>query len=244
MARSAPDGYTLFVAATPQMAVTPAIQMVSYDPIKDFAPISNVGSNPFVLTVNAKLPIKNLADFVAYVRARPGKVTFGSGGVGTLNHLSMTLFAKRAGIELIHVPYKGGGPAMTDLVGGQINAMFANLSDALGQAGAGTVRLLAVSSDKRVVQAPEVPTVSESGYANFRTITSNGLVAPAGTPKEIIARIAAEVARAAKDPAFIKLLANIGVAAIGDTPEEYDATLREDVAQWAEAVNLAGMKRR
>lgn len=244
VARSAPDGYTLFVAATPQMAVTPAIQKVSYDPIKDFAPISNIGSNPFVLTVNAKLPIKTLADFVAYVKARPGKVTFGSGGVGTLNHLSMTLFAKRAGIELIHVPYKGGGPAMTDLIGGQINAMFANLSDALGQAGAGSVRLLAMSSDKRVAQAPDVPTVSEAGYPNFRTITSNGLVAPAGTPKEIIARVAAEVARAAKDPAFIKLLGNIGVTAIGDTPEEYGATLKEDVAQWAEAVKLAGVRRR
>jgi tripartite-type tricarboxylate transporter receptor subunit TctC len=122
--------------------------------------------------------------------------------------------------------------------------MFANLSDALGQAGSGTVRLLAMSSDKRVSQAPEVPTVSESGYANFRTITSNGLVAPAGTPKEIIARVAAEVARAAKDPAFVKLLNNIGVTAIGDMPEEYAATLKEDVAQWAEAVNLAGVKRR
>jgi tripartite-type tricarboxylate transporter receptor subunit TctC len=243
-ARSAPDGYTLFVAATPQMAVTPAIRKVSYDPLKDFAPISNIGSNPFVLTVNAKLPIKTLADFVAYVKARPGKATFGSGGVGTLNHLSMTVFAKRAGLDLIHVPYKGGAPAMVDLVGGQINAMFANLSDALGQADGGKVRMLAVSSVQRVSQAPNVPTVSESGYQGFKTITSNGLVAPAGTPKDIINRISAEVQRAGKDPKFILQLAHIGVTAIGDTPEEYAATLKEDVALWAGAVKLAGLKRR
>jgi tripartite-type tricarboxylate transporter receptor subunit TctC len=150
VARAAPDGYTLFSAATPQIAITPALQKVPYDPIKDFAPISNVGSNPFVLSVNAKLPIKSVAEFIAYVRARPGgQVTFGSGGVGTLNHLSMTMFAKLAGIDITHVPYKGGGPAMADLVAGHIQAMFANLSDALGQAGAGTIRLLAVSSEKR-----------------------------------------------------------------------------------------------
>ena len=119
-ARAAPDGYTLFMGVTSPMAVTPAMQKVRYDPIKDFVAISNVGVNPLVLTVNAKLPVKSVADFVAYTRARPGKVTFGSGGVGTINHLSMTLFAKRAGINLIHVPYKGGGPAMIDLIGGQI----------------------------------------------------------------------------------------------------------------------------
>jgi tripartite-type tricarboxylate transporter receptor subunit TctC len=241
--RSAPDGYTLFVAATPQMAVTPVLRKVSYDPLKDFAPISDIGSNPFVLTVNARLPIKNVADFVAYARARPGRVTFGSGGAGTLNHLSMMLFSKRAGINLVNVPYKGGAPAMIDLVGGQINAMFATLADALGQAPGGKVRLLAVSSVKRVPQAPDVPTVSESGYPGFKTISSNGLVAPAKTPKDIINRISAEVQRAAKDPKFVKQLAHIGVTAIGDTPEEYAATLKEDVALWAEAVKLAGLKR-
>src|SRR5262245_27450789 len=200
-ARAAPDGYTLFAAATPQMAITPHMQKVAYDPLKDFAPITNVGSNPFVLSVNAKLPIKSVADFVDYVRKRPGQVTFGSGGVGTLNHLSMMLFAKLAGIDITHVPYKGGGPAMADLIAGHINAMFANLSDALGQAGAGTIRLLAVSSEKRAKQIPDVPTVIESGFPTFKTTTWNGLVAPLGTPKDIIARIAAEVARASHDPA-------------------------------------------
>lgn len=240
-ARSAPDGYTLFVAATPQMAITPAMQKVAYDPIKDFVPVSNVGSNPFVLSVNAKLPIRTVADFIDYVRARPGQVTFGSGGVGTLNHLSMMLFARLAGIDVTHVPYKGGGPAMADLIAGHIQAMFANLSDALGQAGAGTIRLLAVSSQQRARQLPEVPTVAELGHPTFKTTTWNGLVAPVGTPREIVTRVADEVARAAKDPQFVKRLAQIGVDAIGDTPDEFGATIAADVQFWAEAVKAAGL---
>jgi len=244
VARSAPDGYTLFSAATPQIAITPALQKVPYDPIKDFAPISNVGSNPFVLSVNAKLPIKSVADFIAYVRARPGgQVTFGSGGVGTLNHLSMTMFAKLAGIDITHVPYKGGGPAMADLVAGHIQAMFANLSDALGQAGAGTIRLLAVSSEKRARQLPDVPTVIEQGFPTFKTTTWNGLMGPAGMPKDIVARVAAEVARASKEPKYIERMTQIGVDAIGDTPEEFAATIAADVVFWGEAVKAAGLGR-
>ena len=243
-AHAAPDGYTLFVAATPQMAITPHMQKVNYDPIKDFVPISNVGSNPFVLTVSAKLPIRNTAEFIAYVKARPGQVTFGSGGVGTLNHLSMMLYAKLAGIDITHVPYKGGAQAMTDMVAGHINAMFANLSDALGQAGAGTVRLLAVSSDKRARQIPDVPTVIETGFPTFKTTTSNGLVAPTGTPRDIIAKISAAVASASKDPKYVERLAAIGVDAIGDSPEEYGATLVSDVAFWGEAVKAAGLETR
>jgi tripartite-type tricarboxylate transporter receptor subunit TctC len=243
VARATPDGYTLFAAATPQIAITPWLQKVPYDPIKDFMAISNVGSNPFVLSVNAKLPIKSVPEFIAYVRERPGKVTFGSGGVGTLNHLSMTLFAKLAGIDITHVPYKGGGPAMADLIAGHIHAMFANLSDALGQAGAGTIRLLAVSSEKRAKQIPDIPTVIESGFPTFKTTTWNGLMAPVGTPREIIMTIADEVARASKDPKYVERLTNIGVDAIGDRPEEFAATVAADVAFWGDAVKAAGLGR-
>jgi tripartite-type tricarboxylate transporter receptor subunit TctC len=243
-AHAAPDGYTLFVAATPQIAITPHMQRVNYDPLKDFVPIGNIGSNPFVLTVNAKLPIQNVKDFIAYVKERPGKVTFGSGGVGTLNYLSMMLFAKLAGIDVTHVPYKGGALAMTDMIAGHINAMFANLSDALGQTGAGTVRLLAVSSEQRVKQIPDVPTVIESGFPTFKTAATNGLVAPTGTPRDVIAKVSAALAKAAREPAFIERLNRIGVNAIGDTPEEYGATLKSEVAFWGEAVKAAGLERR
>ena len=234
VARAAPDGYTLFSAATPQIAITPALQKVPYDPIKDFAPISNVGSNPFVLLGQCEAAdqercrVHRLCPGAA---GRPGHVR--SGGVGTLNHLSMTMFAKLAGIDITHVPYKGGGPAMADLVAGHIQAMFANLSDALGQAGAGTIRLLAVSSEKRARQLPDVPTVIEQGFPTFKTTTWNGLMGPAGMPMEIVARIAAEVARASKEPKYIERMTKIGVDAIGDTPEEFAATIASDVVFWA-----------
>jgi tripartite-type tricarboxylate transporter receptor subunit TctC len=240
-ARSAPDGYTLFMGVSSPMAVTPAMQKVRYDPVKDFVAISNVGTNPLVLSVNGNLPIKSLSEFVSYANARAGKVTFGSGGVGSINHLSMSLFGKRAGLDLVHVPYKGGGPAMIDLIGGQIDAMFANLSDVIGQP-SDKVRMLAVSTLKPVSQVPGIPSVNDSGYPGFKTDTWNGLVAPVGTPKEIVNRIAAEVARAAKDPVIIEQLSRIGVTAVGDTPEEFAATIREDVVQWAEAVKIAGVQ--
>lgn len=241
-ARAAPDGYTLFMAVSSPMAVTPAMMRVRYDPIRDFVAISNVGSNSLVLTVNSELPVRSIAEFIAYVGARPGKITFGSGGVGTINHLSMTLFAKRAGLDMIHVPYRGGGPAMIDLISGQIDSMFANASDVLKQADTGTVRTLAISSRKRAAEAPSIPTVSESGFEGFNTEVWNGLVAPAGTPAEIVKRIAAEVARAAKDPEFVEQLSNIGVTAVGDTPEEFASTIKQDVALWAEAVKIAGLQ--
>jgi tripartite-type tricarboxylate transporter receptor subunit TctC len=155
----------------------------------------------------------------------------------------MTLFAKLVGIDVTHVPYKGGSVAMTDLIAGHINAMFANLSDALGQAGAGTVRLLAASSPQRAKQIPDVPTVAELGFPTFKTAAWNGFAAPTGTPREIIDRLAAETARAAKEPDFIKRLAQIGVDAIGDTPEQFAATIAADFAFWGEAVKAAGLGR-
>jgi len=241
-ARAAPDGYTLFMAVSSPMAVTPALRKVRYDPVRDFDAISNVGSSPLVLTVNSKLPVEDLGGFVAYVRARPGKVTFGSGGVGTISHLAMTLFAKRADLNLIHVPYKGGGPVMIDLIGGQIESTFANLSEALKQADSGNVRMLGVSTAERTSEVPSVPSVSESGYAGFNVDSWNGLVAPAGTPKDIISRISIEIARAAKDPKFVARLSQGGVTAIGDTPEEFAATIRNDVSLWADVVKSAGLQ--
>ena len=224
------------------MAVTPALRPVRYDPVKDFAAISNVASSPLVLTVNAKLPVTTLAEFVEYARTRPGKVTFGSGGVGTISHLAMALFVKRAGLELIHVPYKGGGPVMLDLIAGQINSTFANLSEALKQADTGNARILAVSTTVRSPQAYGVPTVSESGYEGFNVDSWNGLVAPAGTPNEVINHITVEIAKAAKDPTFIEQLSRGGFTAIGDSPEQFAATIKRDVTLWADVVNTAGLR--
>jgi tripartite-type tricarboxylate transporter receptor subunit TctC len=240
-AKSPPDGYTLFVAALPVFAVVPAMNKVHFDPQKDFAPISNIATNPFVLVVNKDLPIKTLKDFVEYVGQHNDQLSYGSAGVGSLNHLSMALFLKQAGLAMIHVPYKGNAPALSDIVAGHIPAMFSNLSDALPQARGGTIRMLAVSGEARSALAPEVPTVAESGYPKFKVLTWNGLMAPAGTPPEIIDKIAKEIVRAVKDPTFRTQLIQFGVDPLGDSPAEYKAMLAKDIAIWAEAVSVAGL---
>jgi tripartite-type tricarboxylate transporter receptor subunit TctC len=192
--------------------------------------------------VNKDIPAQTLSEFVDYVRANNGRLSYGSAGVGSLNHLSMALFLKRAGVEMIHVSYKGNAPALTDVMAGHIAAMFSNLSDALAQASGGTVRILAVSSEARSPLVPNVPTVSESGYPNFNVLTWNGLMAPAGTPPDIIDKIAHEVALAVKDPKFATQLADYGVDPLGNTPAEYKAMLANDIPTWAQAVDAAGIK--
>jgi len=241
-ARARPDGYTLFIAALPVMAIVPAMTKVRYNPQKDFAPISIIATNPFVLVVNKDISVKTLQEFVDYVRARQGQLSYSSGGTGSLNHLSMALFLKQADLEMIHVAYRGNAPALADVVAGHIPAMFSNLSDALPQANSGNVRMLAVSGEKRSALAPQVRTVAESGYPKFNALTWNGLMAPAGTPPEIIARIATEIANAVKYQKFASKLAAYGVDPLGNTPDEYKAMLANDITIWTEAVNIAGMK--
>ncbi len=240
-AKAAPDGYTLFVAALPVMAIVPAMQKVRYDPRKDFAPISNIATNPFVLVVNKDFAAKTLGDFIAQIRAHPNELSYGSAGTGSLNHLSMALFLHAAGLQMIHVGYKGNAPALADVVAGHVPAMFSNLSDALPQISGGTVRALAVSGAARAPQLPDVPTVAESGYPQFKTLTWNGLLAPAGTPQEIVDRVASELARAVKDAKFAEQLARYGVDPLGSTPDEFKRTIAADVSFWAEAVRAAGI---
>ncbi len=242
VAQASPDGYTLFMAATPQIAIVPAITKTRYDPVRDFAPISVIGTNPFVLAVNQSFPAKTLAEFVAYVGANPEKLSYASGGVGSLNHLSMALFLKVADLKMIHVIYKGNGPALSDVIAGHVPVMFTNLSDGLPQAKAGNIRFLAVSNDKRMPQVADLPTVSESGYPTFKTLTWNGLMAPAGTPKEITDLLAAEVARAVKDPKFVRRLVDYGVDPLGNSSQEFAAMIASDIAFWAEAVKAADVK--
>jgi len=243
VARAEPDGYTLFSAATPQLAVVPHVQKITYDPIKDFAPISIVGTNAFALGCNSdKTPAKTLAEFVDYVRARPGQLNYGSPGVGSIGHLTMALFLARAGLKMEAVIYKGGGPAMTDVVAGHVNCYFGNYNEILPHAGSGRVRVLATSGEKRARQLPDVPTVAEQGYPGFRTETWNGYVAPAGTPHEIVERIAREIAAGCKDANFVARLDKIGVDAICSTPEQFAQAIRDDLKLWKDAAAAAGMK--
>lgn len=242
VAKAQPDGYTLFVAALPVVAIVPVLNKVNFDPQKDLAPISNVATNPFVLVVNKDLPIKTLKDFVDYVGQRKDQLSYSSGGVGSLNHLSMALFLKQAGLTMTHVPYKGNAPALADVVAGHVPTMFSNLSDALPQVQGGTIRMLAVSGETRSPLAPQIPTVAESGYPNYKVLTWNGLMAPAGTPPEIIEKLAREIAIAVKDPKFKVKLVQYGVDPLGSTPSEFKAMVARDIAIWTEAINVAGLK--
>ncbi|MBC7779404.1 MAG: tripartite tricarboxylate transporter substrate binding protein [Proteobacteria bacterium] len=242
VARALPDGYTLFMATPAQFAILPAMTKISYDPVRDFAPISIIGTNPFALGVSNTLPVKSLKEFVEYVKARPGEVPYASAGNGAVSHLSMALFLARAGLKMNHIPYKGGSVAVAEVLGGQVPAYFGNLTEIVPQARAGKLRALAVSGDKRSSQMPDVPTVAEQGFPGFQTITWNGLTAPAKTPAAVINKIAGEIALATRDPAFIKRLDSIGVDPLGNSPAEFAKVIDASIKLWAEAVKVSGAK--
>ena len=242
VARSAPDGYTLFMAASPQLAIVPHVQKIPYDPVKDFAPVSIVGASMFALGVNEKLPARSLAEFVGYVKSRPGELNFASPGSGTVGHLTMSLFIARAGLKMEAVLYKGGGLAMVDVLSGQVPVYFGNLNELLPHFGSGRIRVLAVSGGRRAPQMPDVPTVAEQGYPGFRTDTWNGVVAPAATPADVIERVQREISAGCKDPGFVARLAKIGVDPVCSTPAEFAQAIRQDLELWKDAVRAAGLK--
>jgi tripartite-type tricarboxylate transporter receptor subunit TctC len=240
--RAAADGHTFFWAGTGTVSIFPALGKPKYDTLKDLAPVSLIGTSPQVLIVTGKLPIKTLQEFVAYVKERPKQLAYaGGGGPGSVSNLLMALFLKRAGLEMNAVSYRGTAPALTDIIGGHVPAMFIPLPEALPQASTGAVRMLALSDDRRAPQAKEVPTVAESGFPGFRGVSWNGMMAPAGTPRPIIDRVAGEFIKATKDPQFIAQLDKYGASPLGLTPEEFAKFLQEDTALWAEAVKIAGV---
>ena len=242
VAQSPPDGYTLLMAAMPVLAILPSITKTKFDPARDFIPVSNVGSNPFVMAISSSVPAKNVREFVAYAKKNDGKLNFASGGSGSVSHLSPVLFLKRAGINMTHISYKGGGPAVADLLGGQVQMYFGNLSELAPHAEGGKIRIIAVSSLERAKQIPDVPTLAESGYPGFKTLTWNGIVAPAGTPPAIVNRVASAVQSAVSKPEMRARLWQLGVDAIGDTPAQFADTLRADSATWAEAAKASNLK--
>lgn len=242
VARSPADGYTLLWAVAPPMTIAPAMARLNHDPIKDFAPISAVATNGFVLVVHKDLPPRTLAEFIAYVKARKDKMAYAEASVGSITHLAMVLFARRAGLDMTNVSYRGNAPAMNDVIAGHLKTMFSNVSDALPHAAAGSIRLLAVSAARREPQIPDVPTVAESGFAGFDVVTWNGLAAPAGTPREIVDRIAGEIAHAAKDPQIAGRLKAAGAEPLGNTPAEFAAMIKADTATWADTVAVTGLK--
>lgn len=240
--KSPPDGYTLMMASQTVLAVAPRLyRKATIDPVKDFAPVAYCGASPLVLIVNPSFPARTTAEVIAMAKADPGKIIFGTGGVGTTPHIASEMFQYAAGIKMTHVPYHGEAGAITDLVAGQIPAMFANLSAIMGQMKAGTLRAIAVTSPQRSPLAPDVPTVAET-LPGFAAETWFGLVAPAGTPHDIIAKLNAAAVQALAGDDTKKRYADLGMTnsgAGGTTPEQLDAYMKSEIAKWAKVIEDA-----
>jgi tripartite-type tricarboxylate transporter receptor subunit TctC len=242
VARSPADGYTLLFALTPQIAIAPAMMKVPYDPVRDFTPIGTIATSKFALIVNPKLPVQTLAEFLNYVRAQPQGFAYAEGGVGSISHLSMVLLLDRAGLTGTNVSYKSSELAILDVLAGQLPAAFVLLGDALSHSGSGGVRLIAVSGTLRSDQAPNVPTVAESGFPGYSAISWWGLMAPSGTPESIVERLASEVSRVARDQKVSEQMRTFGVDPLRTTPAEFAAMVSSDIALWRRAVKLAGLE--
>jgi tripartite-type tricarboxylate transporter receptor subunit TctC len=241
-AKSTPDGYTLLVSTNAQLVVNPSLYAtMPFDPAKDLMPISLSVYSPNILVVPNDLPVKSVAELVAYARANPGKLTFASAGVGTTQHLAGELFKAMAKVDIQHVPYRGAGPVITDLLGGRITMYFGAISPLIPLVHDGKVRALAVTSATRFPAVPELPTMIESGYPGFESILSIGLMAPAGTPPAIIEKIHQDSVKALAPPEVRKRLSDIGMEVIGNSPAEFAAAMAAERPQWAKVIKDAGI---
>jgi tripartite-type tricarboxylate transporter receptor subunit TctC len=243
VAKSEPDGYTLVLGYTGTLAIGPSLyKNVGYDPRKDFAPIGMIGNAPNSLVVNPSFPAKTVAELIAYAKANPGKVNFGSAGAGTASHITGEYFARAAGITLVHVPYKGTGPAMTDLLGGHIPMAFAPIPASHANIAAGTLRGLAVTSTTRSSLLPDVPTIAESALPGFDASLYYGLAAPAGTPRPIIDKLNKALREALASDVVKKQLTLDGTEITAGTPEDYADFIDKDEKKWAGLVKASGVE--
>lgn len=242
VARAPADGYTLLWGSTNVIAIVPHILKAPYDPQKDLAPVSALGSSPQVLLVNANIPVKNVAEFVAWVKAQPAKMAYGGGGgAGSASNLIMSLFLKRAGLQMTSVGYRGTALALTDLIAGHIPTTFVPMSEAYAQRNNPNVRILAVSSGRRSSRIPDVPSIAET-YPGYDAVSWTGMFAPARTPKAIVDKIAGEIDRALKDPKFLALIQNNGIEPMGYGPDKFAQFIKSEIPKWGEAVEIAGVK--
>jgi tripartite-type tricarboxylate transporter receptor subunit TctC len=243
IAKAEPDGYTLLLGYTGTLAIGPSLYSnVGYDPRKDFVSIGRIGTAPNTLVVHPSFPAKSVAELIAYAKANPGKVNFGSAGVGTVSHVCGEYFAAAAGIKLVHVPYKGTGPALIDLLGGHIPMAFAPIPATHENAKSGKLRMLAVTSAVRSTLAPEVPTIAEQGLPGFEAVLRYGIVAPPGTPRAIIDKLNKALNTALASADIRKRLALEGAEPLPGTPEEYAADIDREETQWAKVVKASGAK--
>jgi tripartite-type tricarboxylate transporter receptor subunit TctC len=238
--KSEPDGYTLLLGQSGPISINPAVyKNLPYDPVKDFAPISMTTAYPYLMVVSPALGVKTLKEFVALAKSKPGELNYGTTGVGASNHLVTELFDSKAGIKMTHIPYRGTALAVTDLLAGHVQVVFADPISALQHINAGTLIALAVTSKDRSSVAPAVPTIAESGYPGFDAIAWHGILAPANTPPAIVTRLNAKIVEALKDPETRTLLEKQAMQIVGSSPEAFAGFIKQDIAIWKEVADQA-----
>jgi tripartite-type tricarboxylate transporter receptor subunit TctC len=242
VAKAPADGYTLLFAPTPFVITQALYPSLPYDPAKDFAPVALLAVSPFILVVNDALPAKNVGELVALAKAKPGALTFCSAGSGSVPHLAGELFKLNARVDIVHVPYKGGGPAISDLIGGQVNMMFATPIEVMQHVQSGRLRVLATTASRRLPALPNVPTVQESGVPEFDVYAFFGVLAPAGTPKDIVDRLAAELGRVMADSDVVQRFAEQSAEPRVLEPTAFAAFLQSERIKWADVVKRSGAK--
>ena len=242
VARSEPDGYTLLMATSTTLAINKTLyKKLPYDPVKDFTPIALLAGVPFALIVNPMLPAKTLAEFIAYAKSKPRELAYGSAGNGSPQHLGAEMLRTAAGIDIRHVPYRGSVPAMLDVIAGHIPFMIVDLQPALQQIREGKVRVLGVTTPKRVAAAPDIPTLAETGLPGFELVAWQGVVAPAGVPRAIVDQLAAQIAKLVADPATRDKLTTLALEPLtGSTPDSFAAYIKTEVDRWAVVVKNSG----
>ena len=242
VAKAPPDGHTLLITPAPFTIVPSLAAKLPYDPHKDFEPITLINTTPLVVVVHPGVPAKSVKELIALAKARPGALNFGSSGSGGSNHLAGELFNAMAGVKMVHVPYKGNAPALTDLVGGHVDLVFNGLTSALPLVKSGKLRAIGMTSLKRAGALPDVPTLDEQGLKGFQAVAWNGLTAPARTPKDIIAKLNADVLKVIRSPELVEKLRAEGSDPVGSSVEQYTVFLRDEIAKWGKVIKFANIK--
>jgi tripartite-type tricarboxylate transporter receptor subunit TctC len=241
--KAPPDGHTLFACTTGVFAIQPFLySKLPYDPEKGLVPVTQTGSLPYIVVVHPSLPVKNVKDFIAFAKARPGEINYASSGIGTASHLSAALFASAAGLKMVHVPYKGTGNAMSDLLAGQVVMIFDQPVSSLPHVQAGKLRVLGISSGTRFPTLKDIPTIAEQGLPSFEAISWAGICAPGGTPKPIVDRVYSEVAKVLKVPDIRDRLLRDGIEPIGSTPEQFLEHTKKEAIKWGKVVKDSGAR--
>ena len=240
VARAAPDGHTIVLGYIANLGIGPALYAkLPFDPVKDYAPVTQLASSPNILAVHPSLPVTSFREMIAYAKSNPRKLNFASSGIGSIGHLTGELLNRSAGVDMVHVPYKGSGQAVIDLLGGQVQSMFSGMSSVMQHIKAGKLRALAVTGAQRSPAVPDVPTIAESGFPGFAATAWYGVLATAGTPRPVVTRLHAEIVQALGLPDVKERLNNVGFELAGTTPDEFAAFIKSEIAKWTKVVRTA-----